>query len=148
VLVRVHAPAIHTNGHLGCHLRSNQPTRLQAASPEELWRESSTFTRFRLGAALQPKVQLCVVRKSRVSAAPVTRTSKMENADLQQRIKLRAYLIWEQEGRPEGRAEEHWLRAEAEVAGISSADAGPGTPGAGEQICPACEGTGRIGRHA
>ena len=26
----------------------------------------------------------------------------MQNADLHQRIKLRAYLLWEQEGRPEG----------------------------------------------
>jgi hypothetical protein len=70
----------------------------------------------------------------------------MQNADLHQRIKLRAYLIWEQEGRPEGRAEEHWRRAETEVAGSSSGDAGSGTPGAGEHICPACQGTGRIGR--
>jgi Protein of unknown function (DUF2934) len=28
----------------------------------------------------------------------------------------RAYLIWERTGRPEGKALEHWLRAEAEVA--------------------------------
>jgi hypothetical protein len=49
----------------------------------------------------------------------------MQNADLHQRIKLRAYLIWEQEGRPEGRAEEHWRRAETEVAGSSSARARP-----------------------
>jgi len=27
----------------------------------------------------------------------------------------RAYLIWEQMGRPEGQALEHWLRAEAEL---------------------------------
>ena len=26
-----------------------------------------------------------------------------------------AYEIWEREGRPEGRAEEHWRRAEAEL---------------------------------
>jgi hypothetical protein len=29
-------------------------------------------------------------------------------------IRRRAYEIWEQEGRPEGRARIHWLRAEAE----------------------------------
>ena len=28
----------------------------------------------------------------------------------------RAYLIWEQMGRPEGQALEHWLKAEAELA--------------------------------
>lgn len=34
---------------------------------------------------------------------------------LQDRIRLRAYRIWEREGRPEGRAEEHWRQAEYEV---------------------------------
>ena len=28
----------------------------------------------------------------------------------------RAYAIWEQEGRPDGKDREHWLRAEAEIA--------------------------------
>ena len=31
--------------------------------------------------------------------------------DLEQRIQARAYLLWEAEGRPEGRAEEYWHRA-------------------------------------
>ena len=30
-------------------------------------------------------------------------------------IRERAYLIWEREGRPEGRAEEHWQSALTEV---------------------------------
>ncbi|TSD84050.1 DUF2934 domain-containing protein [Mycobacterium sp. KBS0706] len=30
-------------------------------------------------------------------------------------IRRHAYEIWEREGRPEGRAEEHWRRAEAEL---------------------------------
>jgi Protein of unknown function (DUF2934) len=32
------------------------------------------------------------------------------------RIQERAYEIWEKAGRPEGKAVEHWLRAEAEIA--------------------------------
>ena len=32
------------------------------------------------------------------------------------RIRDRAYAIWEQEGRPEGKQDEHWRRAEAEIA--------------------------------
>ncbi|PWC33839.1 DUF2934 domain-containing protein [Azospirillum sp. TSO35-2] len=32
-------------------------------------------------------------------------------------IQERAYQIWQEEGCPEGREQEHWLRAEAEVAG-------------------------------
>ncbi len=35
-------------------------------------------------------------------------------------IAARAQEIWEDEGRPEGRAAEHWLRAEAELAAIGS----------------------------
>ena len=34
----------------------------------------------------------------------------------EQRIRERAYAIWEQKGRPEGKDREHWLRAEAEIA--------------------------------
>ena len=32
------------------------------------------------------------------------------------RIRQRAHSIWELEGRPEGRADEHWRRAEEELA--------------------------------
>lgn len=32
-------------------------------------------------------------------------------------IRRRAHAIWEAEGRPEGRDREHWLQAEAEIAG-------------------------------
>lgn len=31
------------------------------------------------------------------------------------RIRSRAYQIWEEEGRPEGRHDEHWYRARAEL---------------------------------
>ncbi len=37
--------------------------------------------------------------------------------DLQKRIRERAYAIWLEEGRPQGRAEQHWTRASAELAG-------------------------------
>jgi hypothetical protein len=71
-------------------------------------------------------------------------------ADRHERIRQRAYELWEQEGRPEGRAEEYWRRAEAEVpaeggtADMNPGDeAPPGTPGTGEDICPDCGGNGR-----
>jgi hypothetical protein len=38
----------------------------------------------------------------------------MIDPNLMARIQQRAYEIWENEGRPEGRARIHWLRAEAE----------------------------------
>lgn len=34
---------------------------------------------------------------------------------LEDQIRLRAYLLYEQEGRQEGRDNEYWLRAESEV---------------------------------
>lgn len=75
------------------------------------------------------------------------RPIKMPVSNLNDRIRRYAYLLWEQEGRHEGRAEDHWFRAEAEVTALNrSEEAPPGTPGAGENICPACEGTGRLGR--
>ncbi len=36
---------------------------------------------------------------------------------LDERIKQRAYEIWESEGRPDGKDEEHWHRAAAEIRG-------------------------------
>ena len=61
-------------------------------------------------------MQLCVIRKPYAGAdqkcafirkpcagadqKEETRTSKMQHADLHQRIKLRAYLLWERKGSP------------------------------------------------
>ena len=38
------------------------------------------------------------------------------DTDRQERVRQRAYQLWEQEGRPDGKAEEHWRRAEEEIA--------------------------------
>lgn len=38
------------------------------------------------------------------------------NRDEEQRLRDRAYYIWEREGRPEGRAFDHWTRAVSEAA--------------------------------
>ena len=35
----------------------------------------------------------------------------------EQAVRERAYAIWEQEGRPDGKDLDHWLRAEAEILG-------------------------------
>jgi hypothetical protein len=39
--------------------------------------------------------------------------------DLEHRIRERAHSIWEQEGRPAGRAEAHWAMASAELGAAS-----------------------------
>jgi hypothetical protein len=42
---------------------------------------------------------------------------------LRRQIETRAYLLWERDGRPHGRHEEHWARAEKEVLGESKVPA-------------------------
>ena len=44
-------------------------------------------------------------------------SSTEEMAERDARIRERAYEIWEQEGRPFGQHERHWLQAEAELKG-------------------------------
>ena len=51
----------------------------------------------------------------KISAGSATRKSgRMKSFD-EQAIQERAYLIWIEEGRPEGRDVEHWLRACGEL---------------------------------
>ena len=38
------------------------------------------------------------------------------NTAIEERIRSRAYELWESEGRPEGREVDHWLRAAQELA--------------------------------
>lgn len=40
-----------------------------------------------------------------------------DGANLDEEIARLAHRYYEEEGRPEGRAEEHWLRAEREIKG-------------------------------
>lgn len=49
----------------------------------------------------------------------------LSTSNFEKEIARLAYRFWEEEGRPEGRAEAHWLRAAAEV-NIPNLD--PGTP--------------------
>lgn len=46
----------------------------------------------------------------------------------QERIRARAYEIWEREGRPEGREDEHWRQAAAEVDAEDSDVSGQAIP--------------------
>ncbi|HUO97331.1 MAG TPA: DUF2934 domain-containing protein [Rhizomicrobium sp.] len=51
--------------------------------------------------------------------------AKQLSENVRREIEVRAYLIWESEGRPHGREREHWLRAEAEVLGRPPAKKAP-----------------------
>jgi hypothetical protein len=45
--------------------------------------------------------------------------------DEERLIRERAYEIWEREGRPAGRSEEHWRQAAAEIAAATEKPAAP-----------------------
>jgi hypothetical protein len=45
----------------------------------------------------------------------------MQDEELLQRIRERAFELWESDDRPEGREMEYWLRAEQELAPLSVA---------------------------
>lgn len=51
--------------------------------------------------------------------------------DIEQRIRERAHRLWLQEGRPEGRADEHWAAARHQ---IEAEVAAPQNPAAGNPI--------------
>lgn len=40
--------------------------------------------------------------------------------NLEEKIRQRAYELWEQERRPDGRDREHWHQAEAEIKSVQS----------------------------
>ena len=48
--------------------------------------------------------------------------------DRAKRIAERAYQLWEQEGRPEGRDREHWMEAERSLDGSGAAESAQGVP--------------------
>jgi hypothetical protein len=69
---------------------------------------------------------------------PETRSILRDMAVTNEQIAQRAFEIWDREGRPEGRDQEHWFRAEAELTqqadgsarkpDISTNKPQPGTP--------------------
>jgi hypothetical protein len=65
----------------------------------------------------------------------------------EEKIRAKAQAIWEAEGRPEGRAAEHWAQAEREVAGDEEAAGGvPKRSVRGRKAEPAEAATARIKR--
>jgi hypothetical protein len=62
--------------------------------------------------------------------------------DAENRIRLRAYTLWEREGRPEGQHLEHWFLAQREIeqetaqAPVASGISGGESPAEQEQHAP------------
>ncbi|MBB5574243.1 DUF2934 domain-containing protein [Rhizobium paranaense] len=56
-------------------------------------------------------------RPTNSPAADESQTAEAPTRDLEKEIRERAYSIWENEGRPEGRHLEHWERAEKQING-------------------------------
>jgi hypothetical protein len=73
------------------------------------------------------------------------------NDDRNRRVQSRAYSLWEDEGRPHGRHEEHWRQAEQEMGEGDGAPTGEMAPGSGQVASedapmaqPGAPGTGGI----
>jgi hypothetical protein len=62
-------------------------------------------------AGATPAIKARVTR----TAARTPEASARHEGDLQQRIRQRAYQLWESEGRPEGREQAHWQQAQREL---------------------------------
>src|SRR4051794_2979837 len=58
------------------------------------------------------------------------------------RVRERAYALWEREGRPEGSAERHWIRTERQLRAEATRIAPKAREVAGAALRPAGAGTG------
>ena len=80
----------------------------------------------------QRKIAVVATQKEIVSnVTPIRRASNSDAPSplplhMEQTVRRRAYELYEQRGCESGRAQEDWLRAEAEVAGTASRRAGVG----------------------
>ncbi|MBM6593270.1 DUF2934 domain-containing protein [Microvirga pudoricolor] len=72
---------------------------------------------------------------------------------LEDKIRERAYELWEQDGRVHGRADEHWLKASLEVIGAMAggelassapASSGPASPSIHEETQTAVDAAGMV----
>lgn len=61
-------------------------------------------------------------KTTRKTSAP--KAADVAEADLEDRIRRRAYDLWEAEGRPQGRDAAHWAQAERELANAGGATGG------------------------
>ncbi len=66
--------------------------------------------------------------KPPVRPAPPAAEQGRDDPDRMERVRRRAYEIWEEQGRPQGRDVEHWLRAEAELTAARPAPAAARAP--------------------
>jgi len=65
-------------------------------------------------------------RKSEVAEAEISDTDAGPSSSVtHEEIALCAYYIWEAEGRPEGRAIDHWLQAELQLRATRTSDDPP-----------------------
>jgi len=72
-----------------------------------------------------PRLRIQLPRRAfqgSIAAGSANRELLSMNEGPEKSIHARAYEIWEKEGRPEGRDQDHWLRAEQEIAGKSSVE--------------------------
>ena len=89
-----------------------------------------------------PKAEICVQIIETASAAGIG--LELENlgdsggrwplAVMEDKIRRRAYEIWEEEGRPADREQDHWLRAKEDLFGMSVGTSADRPSGAGVDL--------------
>ena len=80
-------------------------------------------------AAAKPKAATATAPKAKakttvIKAAAGKPAAKRRIDEMREYIQLRAYELWESEGRPAGRDQAHWLQAEREIGRVRSQRAG------------------------
>jgi hypothetical protein len=64
---------------------------------------------------MRPDAKVKPRRSKRVSATSDVALSEAMVCEVEDLIRQRAYFLWEDEGRPQGRETDHWHRARTEV---------------------------------
>ncbi|KQT79142.1 hypothetical protein ASG54_08825 [Aureimonas sp. Leaf460] len=56
---------------------------------------------------------------------PIEGDNDMTKPDRDEEVRDRAYLLWEEAGRPSGREHEFWAQASREIEGVDAPEQGP-----------------------
>jgi Protein of unknown function (DUF2934) len=63
----------------------------------------------------KPAMRKLQQQRETAPSPSATPAPAMQQPDLENQIRVRAYELWLQNGQPDGRDVEHWLQAEAEI---------------------------------
>jgi DUF2934 family protein len=74
------------------------------------------------------------MKETRKEGSPETANRRPMMQDLDQAIRERAYQLWIESGRDDGKADAHWLAAQREILSVSLGDLGRPAPSEAKKI--------------